>query len=106
MLGQMLVLMQMTFLNNVRKVGRLVLSRNCWLLYSKTATAYSIDWLAQRMQSTRSPYGEKYVLGFMVFLVDVYLFCWLHWSLCYNTAAVSRVCQFYIHTFNIFITHI
>jgi hypothetical protein len=29
MLGQMLVLMQMTFLNNVRKVGRLVLSRNC-----------------------------------------------------------------------------
>jgi hypothetical protein len=27
MLGQMLVLMQMTFLNNVRKVGRLVLSR-------------------------------------------------------------------------------
>jgi hypothetical protein len=30
-LGQMLVLMQMTFLNNVRKVGRLVLSRtSCW----------------------------------------------------------------------------
>jgi hypothetical protein len=27
MLGQMLVLMHMTFLNNVRKVGRLVLSR-------------------------------------------------------------------------------
>jgi hypothetical protein len=27
-LGQTLVLMQMTFLNNVRKVGRLVLSRN------------------------------------------------------------------------------
>jgi hypothetical protein len=27
MLGQMLVLMQMTFLNNVRKAGRLVLSR-------------------------------------------------------------------------------
>jgi hypothetical protein len=27
MLGKMLVLMQMTFLNNVRKVGRLVLSR-------------------------------------------------------------------------------
>jgi hypothetical protein len=27
MLGQTLVLMQMTFLNNVRKVGRLVLSR-------------------------------------------------------------------------------
>jgi hypothetical protein len=29
MLGQTLVLMQMTFLNNVRKVGRLVLSRTC-----------------------------------------------------------------------------
>jgi hypothetical protein len=28
MLGQTLVLLQMTFLNNVRKVGRLVLSRN------------------------------------------------------------------------------
>jgi hypothetical protein len=33
MLGQMLVLMQMTFLNNVRKVGRLVLSRTfCYCL--------------------------------------------------------------------------
>jgi hypothetical protein len=33
MLGQTLVLMQMTFLNNVRKVGRLVLSRNsCYIL--------------------------------------------------------------------------
>jgi hypothetical protein len=33
MLGQRLVLMQMTFLNNVRKVGRLVLSRtSCFLL--------------------------------------------------------------------------
>jgi hypothetical protein len=28
MLGQRLVVMQMTFLNNLRKVGRLVLSRN------------------------------------------------------------------------------
>jgi hypothetical protein len=32
MLGQMLVLMQMTFLNNVRKVGRLVLSRTCLIV--------------------------------------------------------------------------
>jgi hypothetical protein len=33
MLGQTLVLMQMTFLNNVRKVGRLVLSRtSCYIL--------------------------------------------------------------------------
>jgi hypothetical protein len=33
MLGQTLVLMQMTFLNNVRKVGRLVLSRtSCYCL--------------------------------------------------------------------------
>jgi hypothetical protein len=34
MLGQTLVLMQMTFLNNVRKVGKLVLSRtSCYLNY-------------------------------------------------------------------------
>jgi hypothetical protein len=34
MLGQMLVLMQMTFLNNVRKVGRLVPSRtSCHTLH-------------------------------------------------------------------------
>jgi hypothetical protein len=33
MLGQTLVLMQMTFLNNVRKVGRLVLSRTSCLIY-------------------------------------------------------------------------
>jgi hypothetical protein len=33
MLGQTLVLMQMTFLNNIRKVGRLVLSKtSCYLL--------------------------------------------------------------------------
>jgi hypothetical protein len=30
MLRQTLVLMQMTFLNNVRKVGRLVLTRTCF----------------------------------------------------------------------------
>jgi hypothetical protein len=34
MLGQTLVLMQMTFLNYVRKVGRLVLSRTSCLLYN------------------------------------------------------------------------
>jgi hypothetical protein len=33
MLGQTLVLMQMPFLNNVRKVGRLVLSRTCCCYY-------------------------------------------------------------------------
>jgi hypothetical protein len=34
-LGQTLVLMQMTFLNNVRKVGRLVISRtSCFYLMS------------------------------------------------------------------------
>jgi hypothetical protein len=33
MLGQTLVLMQMTFLNNVRKVGRLVLSRTSCLIF-------------------------------------------------------------------------
>jgi hypothetical protein len=37
MLGQTLVLMQMTFLNNVRKVGRLVLSRtSCFLIESQS----------------------------------------------------------------------
>jgi hypothetical protein len=34
MLGQMLVLMQIIFLNNVRKVGRLVLSRTSCLCYN------------------------------------------------------------------------
>jgi hypothetical protein len=34
MLGKTLVLMQMTFLNNVRKVGRLVLSKtSCFILF-------------------------------------------------------------------------
>jgi hypothetical protein len=33
MLGQTLVLMQMTFLNNVRKVGRSVISRTSCLLH-------------------------------------------------------------------------
>jgi hypothetical protein len=44
MLGQMLVLMQMTFLNNVRKVGRLVLSRtSCYLFehFTRYANAES-----------------------------------------------------------------
>jgi hypothetical protein len=35
-LGQTLVLMQMIFLNNVRKVGRLVLSRNSCYVNSVT----------------------------------------------------------------------
>jgi hypothetical protein len=36
MLGQTLVLMQMPFLNNVRKEGRLVLSRtSCYIISSK-----------------------------------------------------------------------
>jgi hypothetical protein len=37
MLGQTLVLMQMTFLNNVRKVGRLVLSiTSCFIIAAST----------------------------------------------------------------------
>jgi hypothetical protein len=41
MLGQTLVLTQMAFLNNVKKVGRLVLSRtSCLVLASSSATAY------------------------------------------------------------------
>jgi hypothetical protein len=48
MLGQTLVLMQMTFLNNVRKVGRLVLSRtSCFSLEGqqpkKEVTSLSIQ---------------------------------------------------------------
>jgi hypothetical protein len=39
MLGQTLVLMQMTFLNTVRKVGRLVLSRTyCYNLLAKSSS--------------------------------------------------------------------
>jgi hypothetical protein len=62
------------------------------LLYSKLQLLIFIDWLAQSMQLMRSLYGEKYVLGFMVFLVDVCcLFCWLHWLFCYNTADVAML---------------
>jgi hypothetical protein len=42
MLGQTLVLIQMTFLNNVRKVGRLVLSRtSCLILFEEIITVYT-----------------------------------------------------------------
>jgi hypothetical protein len=42
MLGQTLVLMQMTFLNNVRKVGRLVLSRtSCFTILCQLYRLYS-----------------------------------------------------------------
>jgi hypothetical protein len=41
MLGQTLVLMQMTFLNNVRKVGRLVLSRISCLNFNLGTCEYS-----------------------------------------------------------------
>jgi hypothetical protein len=52
MLGQRLVLMQMTFLNNVRKVGRLVLSRtSCFNISSRAPkvltiyfACYSVSW--------------------------------------------------------------
>jgi hypothetical protein len=49
MLGQTLVLMQMPFLNNVRKVGRLILSRtSCFIFEHKKArtecTQISEDW--------------------------------------------------------------
>jgi hypothetical protein len=42
MLGQTLVLKQMTFLNNVRKVGRLVLSRTSCLWWCFISVAESI----------------------------------------------------------------
>jgi hypothetical protein len=41
MLGQTLVLMQMTFLNNVRKVDRLVLSRTSCFKCMQLLTGYS-----------------------------------------------------------------
>jgi hypothetical protein len=49
MLGQTLVLMQMPFLNNVRKVGRLVLSRTSCPLLLSTCTFYknSIRYFGQ-----------------------------------------------------------
>jgi hypothetical protein len=41
MLGQTLVLIQMTFLNNLRKVGRLVLSRtSCFFQYSYISSLF------------------------------------------------------------------
>jgi hypothetical protein len=40
MLGQTLVLMQMTFLNNLRKVGRLVLSRTSCLYYDAVLSSW------------------------------------------------------------------
>jgi hypothetical protein len=46
MLGQTLVLIQMTFLNNVRKVGRLVLSRtSCFLQQAKYSALTVEHWM-------------------------------------------------------------
>jgi hypothetical protein len=42
MLGQTLVLMQMTFLNNVRKVGRLVLPRTSCLVLTSLHQRYQM----------------------------------------------------------------
>jgi hypothetical protein len=42
MLRQTLVLMQMTFLNNVRKVGRLVLSRTSCFIFNASFTHNSL----------------------------------------------------------------
>jgi hypothetical protein len=43
MLRQTLVLMQMTFLNNIRKVGRLVLSRtSCCVIYFISVFSYEM----------------------------------------------------------------
>jgi hypothetical protein len=45
MLGQTLVLMQMTFLNNARKVGRLVLSRTtCYIYYFVLLLCLICNW--------------------------------------------------------------
>jgi hypothetical protein len=48
MLGQTLVLMQMTFLNNVRKVGRLVLSRtSCYIYLLIAVTVYFLHYMCK-----------------------------------------------------------
>jgi hypothetical protein len=44
MLGQTLVLMQMTFLNNVRKVDRLALSRTSCILYNRTFSIINVAY--------------------------------------------------------------
>jgi hypothetical protein len=49
MLGQTLVLMQMTFLNNVRKVGRLVLSRTSCFSVTLFLVALDLYVLKERM---------------------------------------------------------
>jgi hypothetical protein len=57
MLGQTLVLMQMIFLNNVRKVGRLVLSRtSCYYLsdYHLLRNPASYCWLVGWLVNLRS----------------------------------------------------
>jgi hypothetical protein len=45
MLEQTLVLMQMTFLNNVRKVGRLVLSRTSCFMFHMILSVKRVDKL-------------------------------------------------------------
>jgi hypothetical protein len=46
MLGQKLVLMQMAFLNNVRKVGRLVLSRTSCIICSISLSCEACTFIA------------------------------------------------------------
>jgi hypothetical protein len=65
MLGQTLVLMHMTFLNNVRKVGRLVLSKTSCLfllsflqVYNKCNWTFPLDFEAG-FQCTTSAFGDK-----------------------------------------------
>jgi hypothetical protein len=49
MLGQTLLLMQMTFLNNVRKVGRLVLSRTSCFHQVQIDMSKSMVYMSKRL---------------------------------------------------------
>jgi hypothetical protein len=55
MLGQTLVLMKMTFLNNVRNVGRLVLSRTSCLKYRISVRGGHCDHSPQAPKNVATP---------------------------------------------------
>jgi hypothetical protein len=72
MLGQTLVLMQMTFLNNVRKVGRIVLSRtSCSLCHAQLYQAYCPAYMCQ---SSRGIYLDAHstILNIII-IMNIYL---------------------------------
>jgi hypothetical protein len=74
MLGQTLVLMQMTFLNNVRKVGRLVLSRTSCLPCSKQGDILIYTAVGQYRQSVAAS-SSCYITEFSSHTVISALLC-------------------------------